>query len=382
VILYIGIAVVVVMMARMIRPLNSTATGAISAGRVHPLTNGKSISRQKMLNIAALLFIFTLLFSVAMLRVNIGNDYLRYIEFMHLIFVNAFVPTEIGFNTVVRLVYSMSGFYNYFAVFALFSLFSLAIFLVAIYRDSEDFFFSFLLFIAFGYYFQTFNSIRYYLAVPIALLAMGYLLRGKKVHFIGLILVGALFHRSILVVLPLYFLATLNWKRWMLAAAGVLCLSSFFFQDLYLQLLLWLYPTYRGTDLLEGGTSIVNIVRCGGVLVLSLIYYRQTIQDNTRNRFFFYCNMAAFALYTCGSFIPEISRIGVYLTITHIYFLPAIINKIENKQQRFLLKGAVIVVATAFLLVFLSRADMDGVRLLPYQTILFDEVPRMIMITY
>ena len=36
-------------------------------------------------------------------------------------------------------------------------------------------------------------------------------------------------------------------------------------------------------------------------------------------------------MYVCCSFLPIISRIGYYLTITHIFFIPALLEQIENK---------------------------------------------------
>ena len=54
--------------------------------------------------------IFLVLFIPAALRSNTGNDYLKYVDFMHLIRSNAYVPTETGFNTFVRAVYAASGY--------------------------------------------------------------------------------------------------------------------------------------------------------------------------------------------------------------------------------------------------------------------------------
>ena len=65
--------------------------------------------------------IFLALFIPAALRSNTGNDYLKYVDFMHLIRSNAYVPTETGFNTFVRAVYAASGYENYLLVFALLS---------------------------------------------------------------------------------------------------------------------------------------------------------------------------------------------------------------------------------------------------------------------
>lgn len=335
------------------------------------------ISRQQILNGLCLVSVFLLLFGLAGCRLNVGNDYAKYVEFMHLINCDAFVPTEAGFNWIVRIIYNLSGFENYLLVFAFFAFFTVLIFMAAIYKQADSFGFSFFLFMAFGYYFQSFNTVRYYLALAIAVAVIPYVLRREWLKFILLVLLGATLHKSILVVLPLYFLASLSWKKWQLGLAAVFCSTFFFMQDFYLKAVIFLYPTYEDTEYLEGGTSIVNIARCLAVLVFSLIYYNKTVKDSRRNRFYFYCNLGALVMYVCCSFLPIISRIGYYLTITHIFFLPALIDGVENRKLKKLFTAGVIGAAVLYFAVFiLMKAGNDGLRILPYETFMFhDMVP-------
>ncbi len=335
------------------------------------------ISRQQILNGLCLVSVFLLLFGLAGCRLNVGNDYAKYVEFMHLINCDAFVPTEAGFNWIVRIIYNLSGFENYLLVFAFFAFFTVLIFMAAIYKQADSFGFSFFLFMAFGYYFQSFNTVRYYLALAIAVAVIPYVLRQEWLKFILLVLLGATLHKSILVVLPLYFLASLSWKKWQLGLAAVFCSTFFFMQDFYLKAVIFLYPTYEDTEYLEGGTSIVNIARCLAVLVFSLIYYKKTVKDSRRNRFYFYCNLGALVMYVCCSFLPIISRIGYYLTITHIFFLPALIDGVENRKLKKLFTAGVIGAAVLYFAVFiLMKAGNDGLRILPYETFMFhDMVP-------
>ncbi|MDE7286393.1 MAG: EpsG family protein, partial [Lachnospiraceae bacterium] len=206
------------------------------------------VSRQQILNGLCLVSVFLLLFGVAACRLNVGNDYAKYVEFMHLVNCDAFVPTEFGFNWVVKVLYGISGYENYLLVFAFFAFFTILLFLIAIYRQADSFAFSFFLFMAFGYYFQSFNTVRYYLALAIAVAAIPYVLRREWVKFIFLVLLGATLHKSVLVVLPLYVLASWSWKKWQLAIAAVFCSTFFFMQDFYLKAVIFLYPTYEDTE--------------------------------------------------------------------------------------------------------------------------------------
>lgn len=67
------------------------------------------VSRQQILNGLCLVSVFLLLFGVSACRLNVGNDYAKYVEFMHLINCDAFVPTEFGFNWIVKVIYDLSG---------------------------------------------------------------------------------------------------------------------------------------------------------------------------------------------------------------------------------------------------------------------------------
>lgn len=334
------------------------------------------ITRGRMLNTLGLLTIFLLLFALSACRLNVGNDYAKYVEFMHLINCDAYVPTEIGFNMIVKLLYGISGFENYLLVFAVFAFATVLLFLTAIYRQADSFGFSFFLFMALGYYFQSFSTVRYYLALAIALCAIPYVLRKEWLKFILLIILGATLHKSILVVIPLYFLASIEWKKWQLALMAVFCTTFFFLQDFYLKVVVFLYPTYEETEYLEGGTSYVNIARCLAVLVLSLLLYQKIVKENRRNRFYFYCNLGALVMYVCCSFLPIISRIGYYLTITHIFFLPALVNGVENKRLRKLLTACVVGAGVLYFALLMRRAADPGFRILPYETFMFhDMVP-------
>lgn len=336
------------------------------------------ISRQQACNGLCLLSIFIILFGVSACRLNVGNDYAKYVEFMHLIACDAYdyVPTEVGFNLLVTVLYELAGAEDFLLVFAVFAFFTIWLFLKSMYEQSDSFGWSFFLFMAFGFYFSTFNTVRYYLALAMALYSVKYVLKREWGKFILLVLLGSAFHKSMLVAIPLYFLAALPWKKWQMALMALFCTTFFFFQDFYLKAVVFLYPSYEDTEYLEGGISWFNILRCMGVLVFALLYYRQAVEGSRRNRFYFYCNLGALVLYTCCSFLPIITRIGYYLNVTQIMFIPAILGKIEDKRQKRFWSIIIGLAAAGYFALYLLRADNDGIRVLPYQTFMFhDMVP-------
>ena len=352
----------------------SVAVGTVLlAGMVdnHPNIQSYKITRQQMCNRICLSAVFLILFALSACRLNVGNDYAKYVEFMHLVNCDAYVPTEAGFNLLVRIIYGVSGFENFLLVFAVYAFVTILLFLAAIYEQSDEFPMTFFLFMSLGYYFQTFSTVRYYLALAIALYSMKFVIRQQWGRFIMLVILGSLFHKSMLVVLPLYFMASVTWKKWQLALMGLFCTSFLFLQDFYLKVVVFLYPSYEDTEYLEGGTSYINILRCLAVFILSVIYYKKAIQGNRRMQFYFYLNLGALVLYVFCSFMPIISRIGYYLTISHIFFLPAMIRETESAKWRKFLRAGMIAAAICYFAIFMSRAYDDGLRILPYQSFFF-----------
>ncbi len=370
----------------MILYITVAAVTALFAGMVdcRPVIQPYRTTRQQMCNRVCLSAVFLILFALSACRLNVGNDYAKYVEFMHLVNCDAYVPTEAGFNLLVKLIYGLSGYENYLLVFAVYAFVTVGLFLLAMYEQSEDFPLTFFLFMALGYYFQTFSTVRYYLALALALYSMKFVLRRQWGRFVVLILLGSAFHKSLLVVIPLYILAALPWKKWQLALGALFCTTFLFCQDFYLKLVILLYPTYEDTEYLEGGTSYINILRCTAVLVFAGIVYlgqkrsggdggKQTYTGRVMH-FFFYLNLGALALYVFCSFLPIISRIGYYLTVSHILYLPMLLNRVKAVRLRKVLRAGILLAAIMYFAVYMGRAGNDGTLILPYKTFFFHDM--------
>lgn len=328
-------------------------------------------TRQQYVNRACIGTIFLILFFVSACRFKVGNDYKRYLEFFRLIEKDQYVPTEIGFNFIVRLMQAIFGSETYLSIFALFALLTIGLMLYAVYELSEDFFFSFFLFMCFSYYFQSMNTVRYYLAIALTMVSMKFIFRREYLKFVCTILLASLMHKSVLIVIPIYLIAICPWKKWFVLLMNLVAFSGWVLAPFYMKIILYLYPTYENTEFLEGGTSVTNIVRCAAILLLTLFYYKSVVQDNVKIRFYFHLNYIAFLLYTFCSFLPEISRIGYYLTIGQIFLLPMLVARIPDERQKKWLRYGIMAAAVVYFAAFLQTADHELIKLLPYQTWFF-----------
>ncbi len=340
------------------------------------ITGGKTayyqgITRRQMANFVLITAVFLLLFAVSACRVAVGNDYWGYRDKFWLIEHDRQVSFEFGFVLVVRMLQAVLESDQYLPIFALFSFFTVLFFVRGMAALSGQFCFTVFLLMTGGYYFSSLNSVRYYLVLSVALYSIKYVLNDEWEKFIFCIMIAAAFHKSVLVVIPLYFLASRNWKKrhLLLFAAG--CASLIVLQDIYRKIIFYFYPYYEGSMFDVRKLSVSNIGKCAAALALSLLYYKEAIKEDKNNRFYFYCNLAALALYVFGSFIPEVSRIGYYLNATNIFLIPGVIVKIPEKKQRILWTVLTTAAYLAYFALFLRSAYSTDIRLLPYRNWVF-----------
>lgn len=328
--------------------------------------------------------IFCILFLLMALRFDVGNDYRQYTETAHEAYVGGYVVTEAGFNWLVRLLYGIAGGEYYELVFAVFAFATLFFFLKAFFRQSACFSQTFFLFMAFGLYFQTFNTVRYYLALSIALYSMQYVLDRDYIKFVFWILIAALFHKSVLLVLPVYWIATFEWKGWHVAAGLAVSAACYVGKRFVLQLALVLYPSYKNTIYLEGGGSLFsfNTLR---ILVVLMFYawfaygYACMSEEELREqawyrelRFYGQLNLLAFVAGTFFSFLPVVTRISYYFGVSQLFMIPLILQNIKEWNLRRRVTAIIFVICMLYFVVFLLQAHQDGVGLLPYRSWLFE----------
>lgn len=337
---------------------------------------GRYRDRQQACNICAAAAIFILLAAVSACRIAVGNDYWGYRFQFNLIMQGRHVSYEWGFKLVVWVIQSLLGYDNYLPVFAVFSIATAFFFVKAMYDQAEWFAASIFLLMASGYYYSSLNSVRYYFALAVAMYAMKYVLRKQYGVFVLWIVFAACFHKSILVVIPVYLVA--HWlaehkiSKWLYVLAGVFLASLLFCQDFYRRIIFQFYPYYEGSVFDTSDLSLTNIAKCGGILVLCLIFYKTAIKEHVRNRFYFFLNLGGFVIYTFCSFIPEVSRIGYYLIAAQVFLVPGVLIRIENKRWRIFWTVGVAVAFLGYFALFLHSAYDTSIRLLPYLNWIFN----------
>lgn len=370
---YIGLTVITIALALYVDNRDFVPQ-RIAGGRSFGRPPG--VQRRQAGNLTAEFAVYCLLAGVSACRIAVGNDYWVYRDNFKLIAQGRYVSSEFGFNLVVGWMQDLFGYDNYLPVFALFSLITVFFFVKALHDQGSNYAFSLFLLLTGGYYFNSLNSVRYYLALALAMYSMKYVLRGEYGKFLLWIAAGAAFHKSILLVLPVYltakFLARARLKKWHYAAGALLAASLIFGQELYRRIIFYFYPYYENSAFDNGDISYINIAKCGAVLILSLICYRKSLSEELINRFYFFLNLAGLVVYCCGSFIPEVSRVGYYMIVSQIFLLPRLLADMKKGWFRTLCYVGVIGAFTGYFVVLLYRMYDVDVRLLPYLNWIFN----------
>lgn len=333
-------------------------------------------SREQAKNRVAETAIYLLLMGVSACRIAVGNDYWVYRDNFNLIAQNRHVASETGFNQIVRWIQLFFGYDKYLPVFAFFSVVTVFFFVKALHDQGSYYAFSLYLLLTGGYYFNSLNSVRYYLALAVALYSMKYVLRGDYGKFTLWILAGTMFHKSVLLVIPVYltarFLAVSRLKTWHYIVGGILLASLVFCRDVYREIIFRFYPYYRDSAFDNGELSYANILKCVCVLILGLVFCRESLRDDLMNRFYFFLNLFGLAVYCCGSFIPEVSRVGYYMIIGQVFLLPRLLGEMKKDVLRRLGYAGVIGAFGIYFVLLLRDMYAVDVRLLPYLNWIFN----------
>ncbi len=333
-------------------------------------------TRQQALNLCMAVCIFLLLTGVSACRIAVGNDYWVYRFQFNLIMQGRHVSYEPGFNLVVWVLQTLFGYDNYLPVFAFFSVITCFFFVKAMYDQAEDFAFALFLLLTGGYYFNSLNSVRYYLVLAMALYSMKYVLRKEYGKFFFWVALACLFHKSVLLVLVAYpiaqYLSDHKLKKWHYALGGIFLTSLIFGQGIYRELIFLIYPFYRDSAFDVAQLSWANIAKCVAVLALCIITWKTGFSKSREIRFGVWLNLMSLVGYCCGSFIPEVSRVCYYMMISQIFLIPSVLRRMEKGWFKNLCYAGVILAFVAYFGLLLKGMYAVDIRLLPYLNWIFN----------
>lgn len=311
---------------------------------------------------------FLPLFLVSALRYNVGGDYIGYERIFKNVTEGVDIYAEPGFGLLNRLVAWYSD--NIQWVYALSAAITLLLLFRTVFRESASPVLSLYLFVTMGYFFSSFNILRQFIAVAIVFAAFPYLRERRFLPYLLAVAAAMTFHKTAVVMLPMYFLLPLRLKHSYMVTLGVAGLCLLPFRDRLTTLLVnTFYPQYAGTALIQPLSTfefLYYVVVFGGLLLLATRYRERFLTDRT-NLILYNALYYTFVLYLCFSFVPEINRVALYTELSVILLIPRLLQAEADGKVRRLYTGVCVVGFAGFCVV--SLAVLGRWSVLPYVSI-------------
>lgn len=239
---------------------------------------------------------------------------------------------------------------------------------VAFRKESRLPFFSLFIYVAFNYYFSSFNIMRQMLAVSWALLAFVYYKTGNStksdnIKVVLCTLVAVLFHYTAIVIVPIYWIIqlTLRYNKWFIIQLGSLILGVLF-GPLLFSIATRFLPFYSQYDTRDDSAgAVLNLA----LLNLAFLGVNNLIKNRDKWFSLFFCFIVFSNLVIK---IPFANRFVVYAGIALTIFMANVLsnNKLPKGYIPFLWLVIVVYSMYRFTRLF------GGGDILPYVNILFN----------
>lgn len=263
------------------------------------------------------------------LRYRVGADYGNYIGAYELrkitwwSYVKSF--DEPGFSAICKISSLIHD--NYATMFFICSLITIGLFMNTIKKYSNSYLFSVLMFIFVGTWAGSFGAIRQYLAAAVLFAGHRYMYDRKIWKWLIIVIVSMQFHRTAIIMLPVYFIATkkINIKTIFIIFAAIIGIK--FSYD-------YIFDTmsfFKGVDQTEYSymQTEVNIFRilvaCAPILLYFITYGRHHKNYNRETEFYsmlLFIN-AAFLIGTSSS--AYLARVGIFTETYAVLALPRMV---------------------------------------------------------
>lgn len=329
---------------------------------------GKGCRRIKYYGKSIFLFICIMQMTfIVGFRFNVGRDFLSYERVYYNI--KNFGSLEIGYLWLNKLL-------NYFDIpfvglNVCMALLTFIFLIKAISKMTVDYTLSIYLYISLFFFYHAMNQTRQGLAISIGLYAISFLSEGRNKRFIFWILIGSLFHASILIMIPLIFLCDVSVDKKMVTV--YLSVPLIFIAGYGLVLKLISYTKYSiyirsNYDMRGLWSTIANLLVRIIMIIIVMILMKNTRKSKKENSLLhmaFLCTIfQVMAIYS-----SIFGRVTTSFFIAYIILIPNAVGNIKSKSIRTIVYFGTVVMAALYHYVYF-RIMGDDVGVLIYQNYL------------
>ena len=309
------------------------------------------------------IFYFVAVFAVvtiATVRYNVGSDYLTYVQIYKNSAEESFFSwiTKFDFSSTPLAVYvyaKVANFFNseklFFFLFAV-SIYIPVSFVILKHKESASVFLMSFAFLTTTYTIG-FNIMKQIVACAIVLYAYNFVLKKKLFKFILFVFIGACFHPTALIVLPLYFCNTTRDSskktNIRMSIIGLIYIVVCFSYRFILEALGGRFEDYI-TDGVKGN-NFSFILSCLWLFVI-IIFRKKLLKSNADNLFYIFVFVVSVIFEGLGYISPFIKRVALYFSLVLIIIVPQLAEIFEEKNRVFIRAALFIVYSLLFVLEF------------------------------
>ncbi len=280
-----------------------------------------------------------------------------YLQFSDLLSRDYLLDKESGFYLIAATAGLIA--HQYWVLFIMIAIVAVFCHLLSIYRYSINPVLSLFVFVTLGYYTFFFNGARQGLACAVYTLSFGALMQGKFWKYALWVFIAALFHRSVVIALPLYFLFRIPYSLKLLLAMVALAIVCTLTFDSLLNLGVLISSRYALYQTLQA-TGAQMLTLFSVCLCLFFLLFRSFVSVEERKIYDIFLNMFMFGstiyiivLFSSG--YVELTRIAAYFQVTSIFLWPIIFGSIRRSIPKGFLFAAFIVGHLVYFYLFLSK---------------------------
>lgn len=315
-----------------------------------------------------------ILIVVAGVRYNVGQDYLyTYVPyFNNLLYGVVNENIEVGFYLLNKLVQVFTR--DYAWLFIVCSVIFFHYIFKTVREQSPMPTMSIFLLVGTTYYFIFLNAMRQMMAIAIFLYAIKFIKERNFKKYLLYIILASLVHKSVLLLLPVYFLygITLNPIK-VIALIGSLFVAKPIIVRFIMKIISFTnYNYYIGSKFDTSESGYVVLAINAVVLLFSMLYMHKFNKDGNieeQNDYNFYCILQTVSTIVAiyDGAVPLLNRIRWATGLSIIIFIPFVIKREKNYKMRVLYSFLIITLYSAYSLYTIGVKNSNNV--LPYMTI-------------
>jgi len=226
--------------------------------------------------------------------------------------------------------------------------------------------FSVLLFICLGPFFDSLNGVRQYVAIALFVFSWQYLYTKQPISYFVTILCAAGFHKSALLMIPVYFIIHHKFNRNFLIIAFCVSISLMFFISpilIRIASLLPFYSNYSRSNFILSNTNLLSLLRVlfpSIIFVFCILMYDKLKKDNI-----VILNLSLIYIFLTILFpnVQLVIRVAFYFQAAILFLIP-IINKQLSKKNALILDVFIVTYGITF--IYITQINRPVSKIIPY----------------